>query len=311
MVPISLDTFAEVSHMVTRTLAETDNAVAALATILSFVGRRLGFDAAAMWRVDYNAVAIRCVYFWAAEESNFPNFAALTRARTFTIGQGLPGRVWASRKPDMITELERDNNFPRLSIALDEGLHGAVGAPIYFARQVLGMFEFFSRAPVQADPRMLDLLMSVGAQVGLFLDRVRAEEKLTGAEEQFRLLAETSLDGIVTIDEFSTILYVNSAVERIFGYAREEMRGQRLTMLMPEYLRHVHNAGMKRYQETGQKHLDWDGIELPGLHKNGKEIPLEIAFGEFISAGRRIFSGYVREKQRKGQVKGAAGGKKA
>jgi hypothetical protein len=45
---------------------------------------------------------------------------------------------------------------------------------------------------------------------------------------------------------------------------------------------------------TGQRHVGWDGIPLPGLHKNGEEIPLMISFGEFLRAGKRVFTGFAK-----------------
>jgi PAS domain-containing protein len=84
--------------------------------------------------------------------------------------------------------------------------------------------------------------------------------------ENSRIIAETASDAIITIDEESNILFVNHAAVRIFGYSPEEMLGGQLTMLMPEYLRHLHRAGLKQYVETGNKHISWDAAELPGLH---------------------------------------------
>jgi PAS domain-containing protein len=84
------------------------------------------------------------------------------------------------------------------------------------------------------------------------------------SEEHYRAVAEAATDAIITIDSDSTILIVNPAAERIFGYSTAEMIGQPLTMLMPEYLRHLHKAGITRYVETGQKHIGWAAVQLPG-----------------------------------------------
>jgi PAS domain S-box-containing protein len=126
-------------------------------------------------------------------------------------------------------------------------------------------------------------------------DRKRAEEALRASEEQFRAVVETALDAVITIDEDSTILFVNQSTQKIFGYAPEELRGQHLTMLMPEYLRRLHQAGVHRYVETGHKHISWEAVELPGLHKDGHEIPLEISFSEFMRNGKRNFAGIARD----------------
>ncbi len=117
--------------------------------------------------------------------------------------------------------------------------------------------------------------------------------------ENSRIIAETASDAIVTIDENSTILFVNGATVSIFGYSAEEMLGSELTMLMPEYLRHVHRAGLKNYVDTGHRHISWEAIELPGLHKDGREISLELSFGEFSKDGRKFFTGIARDITRR------------
>src|SRR6185369_6538951 len=100
---------------------------------------------------------------------------------------------------------------------------------------------------------------------------------------------------IITIDSDSTILTVNPAAERIFGYSSQEMIGQPLSMLMPEYLRRLHKSGITHYVKTGQKHIGWASVQLPGLHKSSVEIPLEISFAEFTTDGRRFFTGIARD----------------
>jgi PAS domain S-box-containing protein len=126
-------------------------------------------------------------------------------------------------------------------------------------------------------------------------ERKMFEMALKESEEQFRAVAETAADVIITIDEKSVILFVNQATEDVFGYSPHELIGQQLTLLMPEYLRHLHRAGIERYVETGQKHIGWKAVELPGLHKDGHEIPLEISFGEFTGAGGHHFTGIARD----------------
>lgn len=127
------------------------------------------------------------------------------------------------------------------------------------------------------------------------IESQRAEAALRESDEHYRAVAEAATDAIITIDSDSTILIVNPATERIFGYSTEEMIGQPLTMLMPEYLRHLHKAGITRYLETGRKHIQRSAVQLPGLHKTGNEIPLEISLAEFTRDGRRFFTGIARD----------------
>ncbi len=125
--------------------------------------------------------------------------------------------------------------------------------------------------------------------------RDRELEELREAEARGRAVMETVADAVVTVDVGSVIRSVNPSAERIFGYGAGELLGANLSVLMPDYLRHLHEAGMRRYVETGVKHISWEGVELPGLHRDGHEIPLEVSFGEFVLGGRHHFTGIIRD----------------
>ena len=64
---------------------------------------------------------------------------------------------------------------------------------------------------------------------------------------------------------------------------------------MPEFMRKLHEAGFRRYLATGERHLNWQGTELTALRKNGQEFPVEVSFGEMISNGHKVFTGFVRD----------------
>ncbi|THE65381.1 PAS domain S-box protein [Salinadaptatus halalkaliphilus] len=110
-----------------------------------------------------------------------------------------------------------------------------------------------------------------------------------------RLVANTS-EGLLTIDEGSTIVFANPAIEEILGYTPEELIGSSKMTLIPERLQDAHAAGLEAYLRTGEKHIDWDGIELPALHKDGHEVPVLISLREHEHDGeRRLFTGLFRD----------------
>jgi diguanylate cyclase (GGDEF)-like protein/PAS domain S-box-containing protein len=132
--------------------------------------------------------------------------------------------------------------------------------------------------------------------------RKQAEQALRESEERYRITTEAALDAIFTIDEKSTILVVNPAVERIFGYGAEELTGKSLLVLMPERFREMHRNAVKKVIATGRRNLPLGPVELPGLHKNGREVPLEITYGEFRKEGHHYFIGIVRDVSERKRV---------
>ena len=126
-------------------------------------------------------------------------------------------------------------------------------------------------------------------------DLKRVDTSLRVTSDRYRTLVETASDAILTISADSTILFANPAAERIFGYTPEELVGGSLTTLMPKELRAQHTAGLARYLASGERHLNWRHAELPGCHRDGREIRLEVAFGESHDGLERTFTGIIRD----------------
>jgi two-component system cell cycle sensor histidine kinase/response regulator CckA len=114
-------------------------------------------------------------------------------------------------------------------------------------------------------------------------------------EERYRTVVEAATDAIITMDEHGTILFANPAAERVFGYSGAELVGQNLTMLMPERYRTQHHGGLERYLTTGVRNIPWQFVALTGLHREGREIPLEVSFGERTQGSKHIFTGILRD----------------
>ncbi len=122
------------------------------------------------------------------------------------------------------------------------------------------------------------------------------------SEENYRLLVDTASDAIVSIDDKGMIVFANPAIATVFGYEPSEVMGKPLTILMPEYMRKLHEGGFTRYLTTGQRHINWQGTELSALRKNGEEFPVEISFGELTRDGRKVFTGFLRDISKRKQA---------
>jgi len=130
----------------------------------------------------------------------------------------------------------------------------------------------------------------------------QAEEERERLRQAHRVVVETASDAVVSADENGAIQFANPATTRVFGYDPKELIGKPLTILMPKFMRKLHDNGFKRYLATGQRHMNWQGTELIGLRKNGQEFPVEISFGELTMNGHRVFTGFIRDITEKKQA---------
>jgi PAS domain S-box-containing protein len=138
-------------------------------------------------------------------------------------------------------------------------------------------------------------IYAVGGVVTDITERKKEESARRFSDERYRVVVETANDAVLSIDETGAILFANPATSSIFGYDSTELIGKPLTVLMPEFMRKVHETGFSSYLATGQRHLNWQGAQLTGLRKDGQGFPVEISLGELTQSGQRIFTAFIRD----------------
>ena len=185
-------------HTVTQVLAEAATLQEATAKILQAVCECLAWDVGALWSIDREAGVLRCVEVWHKESVEDSQFEAASRESTFMPGMGLPGRVWFSREPAYIPDVVRDSNFLRAPITACDVLHTAFGFPILLRGEVLGVMEFFSHEIRPPDQELLNMMATIGSQIGQFIERKRAEEALRKAQGELAHVTRVMTMGELT-----------------------------------------------------------------------------------------------------------------
>jgi len=149
---------------------------------------------------------------------------------------------------------------------------------------------------------LLALLLGV---VGVLLSNIRGSQRQTSeialTQSRLQAIISTSLDGILVVDKDGNVLDYNGAAEGIFGYTREEALGQDMSeLIIPDHLREMHNAGMARYRETGEKRVVGTGLlKLEAKRKDGSVFPVELSINSAQSEEGEIFVSYLRDISRR------------
>jgi len=141
---------------------------------------------------------------------------------------------------------------------------------------------------------------------GIFRDitaKLQSEEELKQVNEELRA-RESNLqqllfhapDAVVVIDAKSNITYWNPKAAEIFGWSSEEAMGKPLSQLIiPHQYREAHDAGMKRYLQTGEAHVLNKTIEITALNKTGREFYVSLTISTAYQRGEVAFIAFVRD----------------
>ena len=121
------------------------------------------------------------------------------------------------------------------------------------------------------------------------------DEQLQESIARTQAILEAAVNGIITIDESGVIQSVNSAIDRMFGYTKDEILGRRLGVLVPPSDREEFNSTLSHSLETGNSRIVGATREIVGQRKDGTTFPAELGVGEARIGNRRIFAGIMRD----------------
>jgi PAS domain S-box-containing protein len=118
---------------------------------------------------------------------------------------------------------------------------------------------------------------------------------LAAREAHLRSILDTVPESMIVIDEVGNITSFSAASERLFGYEASEVRGKNVRMLMPSPHFEAHDTYLSNYMRTGERRIIGYGRVVTGLRKDGTTFAMELAIGEAVSNGKRIFTGFIRD----------------
>ena len=127
-------------------------------------------------------------------------------------------------------------------------------------------------------------------------DLKQLQENLRSAEEKTRLIIDTALDAVITIDAQGAITSWNKQAEIVFGWTHEEATGQRMAQLIiPEQQRIAHERGLRHFLATGDGPILQRRVEVTALRRNGAEFPVELEIIPMKLGQEWAFSAFIRD----------------
>ena len=133
------------------------------------------------------------------------------------------------------------------------------------------------------------------AERRLVQDARTSEAALRQSEATAHAVLESASEGIILIDPAGRITLANAAAERMFGYARRELLGRPLEILLPERTRAAHTAHRTGYFAEPRARPMGMGLDLSGRRRDGTEFPVEISLSHVESADGGLAMAFITD----------------
>lgn len=188
---------SHLAYAVTKILSESTSVSVGLPQILETICQGLGYAWGTMWRLDPAGRVLTCWHQWGESELRGSALESASRQMEFAEGHGLPGVVWAKRRP---LWMPIEQGWPNPGIAMAAGLRSGFAVPVEIGGAVYGVMAFFSRYGEDPPAALLETVGGLGYQVGQFVEGRESEEQRGSALALLHSTIESTHDGILVTD---------------------------------------------------------------------------------------------------------------
>jgi PAS domain S-box-containing protein len=178
----------------------------------------------------------------------------------------------------------------------DMGLRAGLVAPLRTERGILGVLQVSARDAREFSAHEAELAQAFADQAAPALESARLSAGLRASEERTRLVIDSALDAVISIDMGGRIVGWNAQAERTFGWSRDEVIGRVLSeTIIPVRYRVAHEEGLRRYRASGEGPVINRRLELSAIRRDGSEFPVELSISPVSTGEATTFTAFVRD----------------
>ncbi|HAX78197.1 MAG TPA: hypothetical protein DCY88_20845 [Cyanobacteria bacterium UBA11372] len=257
----------------TKAINDAKDLNCALKVTLRQVCETTGWEYGEVWIPSANGKEIKCSAVGYNRLPRLKLFRRISEGLAFAPGEGIPGRVWATKQPEWNQDISIQplSWSSRANMAKECGIKAGFGIPILADNQVLAVLIFFTVERRAEDPTLVGLVSAVAVQLGSLMQRKQAEEQLRATNQTLQTLIQTSPLGIVTLDTNAKVTTWNPAAEKLFGWQEAEVLGKFLPIIPVEeeqQFQHRFGAILQGTAETA--------LELRRQRKDGSLVDVSV-----------------------------------
>ncbi len=120
------------------------------------------------------------------------------------------------------------------------------------------------------------------------------------SDERFRLVVEAAPNAMIMVNHEGVVTLVNRQTERLFGYTREDLLGQKVEVLVPISTRVKHPGLRGGFFVSPTTRSMGVGRDLYGVTKSGQQVPIEIGLNPIETAeGTFVLASIIDITERK------------